>query len=141
MTERGRLEFNKGETNSHSAYLSGKTNLASGVGIEGYVKYYQRDNDSSFPVDHVIGIGGANDRMTGPRINSIDSMDYGLSANWRANMLSSNFTLGWQRIDRDRDLTYRTAGEGIPANRILYHDSTLSDEVYLKWMARPAPGM
>lgn len=132
--------YNNGEINSQSAYLSAKTNLASGVGVEGYIKYYQRDNDSSFPVQHVIANSGANQRMTGPRINSIDSMDYGLSANWRANTLSSNFTLGWQRIDRDRDLTYRTTGEGIPANRILYHESTLSDEIYLKWMARPAPG-
>lgn len=133
-------DYNNGEINSHSAYLNAKTNLASGVGVEGYIKYYKRENDSSFPVDHVIATTGANPRMTGPRINSIDSMDYGLSANWRANTLSSNFTLGWQRIDRDRDLTYRTTGEGIPANRILYHESTLSDEIYLKWNARPAPG-
>jgi len=50
------------------------------VNVEGHIKYYNRDNDSWFPVQQVIA---PDSRMSGPRINSIDSMDYGLAAIWR----------------------------------------------------------
>jgi outer membrane receptor protein involved in Fe transport len=52
--------------------------------------------------------------------------------------MGSTLTLGWQRLDRQRDLTYGAYSEAIPANRILYREDTELDEVYLKWTARPA---
>jgi hypothetical protein len=75
-----------------------------------------------------------------PRINSIDSRDYGLSANWRPGFLGSNLTLGWRRLDVGRDLTWGTAGQNILPPQSLYREDTLSDELYLKWIARPATG-
>ena len=49
--------------------------------------------------------------MAGPRIDSIDSNDYGLSANWRPDFIGSNLTLGWRRLDLQRDLTWGTSGQ------------------------------
>lgn len=131
----------EGEINSGTAYLTGNANISSTVSVEAHVKHYNRDNDSSFPVQHVIAPTGPNARMSGPRINSIESMDYGVAADWRPGVMNSSVTLGWQRIDRERDLTYATYTEAIPANRIFYREDTLSDEVYLKWAATPAPGV
>ena len=128
----------EGEINSSTAYVTGNANVSETVSVEGHIKYYNRDNDSSFPVPAVIA---PDSRMSGPRINSIDSMDYGLAAIWRPGTMSSNVTLGWQRLDLERDLTYAAWGEGIPANRIFYREDTLSDEVYLKWIAVPSPGV
>lgn len=132
--------YTQGEINNQSGYLTASANVSSTIGVEGHIKYHNRENDSSFPVPHVIAPGGASPRMTGPRINSIESMDYGVAANWRPGVMRSSLTLGWQRIDRQRDLTYRLDGEGIPPERILYREDSLSDEVYLKWIARPAAG-
>lgn len=131
----------EGEINSSNAYLTGNMNVSPTVSVEGHIKYTSRDNDSSFPVQHVIAPTGPNARMAGPRIDSIDSMDYGLATNWRPGIMQSNVTLGWQRIDRERGLTYGAYTEAIPANRIFYREDTLSDEVYLKWIARPAQGV
>lgn len=128
-----------GEINSTSAYLTGSVNVSPKASVEGHIKYYDRENDSSFPVDHVISLAGSG-RLTGPRIDSIDSLEYGLAGNWRPGIMGSSVTLGWQRLDRERGLTYRTTGEGIPANRIFYREDTLTDEIYLKWLARPAQG-
>lgn len=134
--------YDNGEINSQSAYLTGLTHLSATLGLEGHIKYHKRENDSSFPVGHVISNDeGNNPRMRGPRINSIESMDYGLSATWRPGLLRSTVTSGWQRIDMSRDLSYRLAGEGIPPERILYREDSLSDEVYVKWMAHPATGV
>jgi len=41
----------------------------------------------------------------------------------------------------ERDLTYAAWAEAFPANRIFYREDTLSDEVYLKWIAVPSPGV
>ncbi len=134
--------YTNGEINSQNAYFVAKTRLTPKVGIEGHIKYYSRDNDSSFPVDYVIGLGaGGLGRLTGPRINSIDSTNYGLEGDWRPGVMSSTLYLGWQHLDQQRDLAYRLNSEGIPADRILYREDTQSDDIYLKWIARPAPGV
>ena len=131
----------EGEISTTSAYLTANANVSPTVSVEGHIKYHDRSNDSSFPVDHVISpSGGSNPRMAGPRINNIESMDYGIAATWRPGVMGSNVTVGWKRLDLERDLTYAAYDEGIPANRILYREDTLTDEVYLKWVARPAQG-
>lgn len=130
----------EGEISTTSAYLTANANVSPALSVEGHVKYHDRGNDSSFPVQHVIAPSGANARMAGPRIDSVESLQYGLSADWRPGVMGSTLTLGWQRLDRQRDLTYGAYSEAIPANRIFYREDTESDELYLKWTARPAPG-
>lgn len=119
----------KGEIASDNAYLTAKALVSSGVSVEGHLKYSNRDNDSTYP-DALVSLTAA------PRIDRINSLDYGASANWRPGFLGSNLTLGWRRLDIERDLTTGS----IQLAQSLYREDTVSDEVYLTWTARPARG-
>jgi hypothetical protein len=121
-----------GKITTDSAFANATWNISPAWSLEGFVKYHQRDNDSAFPVTNVVTAGD----LVGPYIQAIDSLDYGLSADWRPDFLHSTFTLGWHRLDRERDLLY---GSIDPA-QTLYREDTLADELYLKWIARPAMG-
>jgi hypothetical protein len=126
---------NKGKISTDNAYLTLNGRVSPEVTLEGYIKYYDHDNDSSFEND-LIGTISPTAQLVAPRINSIDSMDYGVSADWRADFLKSGFTAGWRHLDRERDLTYGS----IAAAQTLYREDTVSDEVYFKWTARPGQG-
>lgn len=128
----------KGEINSSNAYLTANARVDNSLSVEAYVKYANRDNDSSFP-DGLIGFTG-NASLVAPRINSIESLDYGLSANWRADFLKSSFKVGWHGLDKERDLTFGDPGQGIQPDQTLYRGRTLSNEIYVDWSARPARG-
>jgi hypothetical protein len=129
----------KGQISTDNAYLTANAVVSADVSVEGHIKYYNRDNDSTFP-DGLIGPSGPA-RLVSPRINDIESLDYGLSANWRPDFMKSNVTAGWRRLDRDRSLTWGVdPNHDIQPAQSLYREQTLSDEVYLKWSARPAKG-
>jgi hypothetical protein len=125
----------QGQINTNNAYLAANAYVMPQVSVEGHIKSYNHDNNATFP-DGLINLS----TLVAPRINSIDSLDYGLSANWRPDFLGSNFTLGWRRLDTGRDLTWGTAGNNILPPQSLYHEDTVSNETYLKWIARPATG-
>jgi hypothetical protein len=125
----------QGQINTNNAYLTANTYVTPQVSVEGHIKSYNHDNNSTF-ADGLISLS----TLVAPRINSIDSLDYGLSANWRPDFLGSNFTLGWRRLDTGRDLTWGTAGNNILPPQSLYREDTVSNETYLKWIARPATG-
>ena len=136
----GQTELWEGEINTESAFLSANWNVSAKVGLEGFVKYHQRSNDSTFPVEGLISPVPPGE-LEGPYIKAIDSVDYGLAANWRPKPMRSNITLGWQRTDRQRDLLFGTvSGAAILPGQTLYREDTLSDELYLKWIARPRKG-
>ena len=123
----------KGEIANDNAYLTANALVSPGVSVEGHIKYANRDNDST-ATDTLIAT------TTAPRIDRINSMDYGVAASWRPGYLGSNLTLGWRRLDKERDLTFLTGGQTIAPEQSLYREDTVSDEVYLKWTARPAAG-
>jgi len=125
----------KGRITTDNAYLTANAIVSLDVSVEGHIKYYSHDNDSTFP-DALISLS----TLVAPRISSINSMDYGVAASWRPDFYSSNLTVGWNRIDKERDLTFGTSGQAIEPAQTLYREDTLSDEVYLKWTARPALG-
>jgi hypothetical protein len=125
----------RGQVNTNNAYLTANGVVSPDVSVEGHIKYYTHANGSTYP----DGLINAN-TLVGPRIDRIESHDYGLSANWRPDFLASNLTLGWRRLDLQRDLTWGTPGQSILPPQSLYRDDSLSDEVYLKWIARPAKG-
>lgn len=135
------LGYNTGKITTNNAYLNVSTGVVPGLGFEGFIKYYRRDNDSDFPVLGLIN-ADANQQL-GVRINRIDSLSYGLAANFRPGVLKSSITVGWKREDKDRDLTWSTAvaGGSIQPQRSLYQQKTVSDEVYLNWVARPMTGV
>ncbi len=115
------------------------------MGLDGFIKYNNRDNGSTFPatglIDPNVGL------QLGVRINKIESLNYGLAATFRPAKLKSTVTVGWKREDKDRDLTWSAAStvapflNGIQAQRSLYRQRTISDELYVNWVARPMPGL
>jgi hypothetical protein len=138
--------YNTGKITTNSAYLNVTSNMISGVGLEGFVKYNNRDNDSTFPSPLAKASGlinGSLDQTLGVRIDKISTLNYGLSATFRPTALKSTVTAGWKHEDKDRDLTWSrtTVLTSIQPQRSLYKDSTVSDELYVNWIARPMPGM
>jgi len=130
----------KGQIGTDNAYLTASAIVTPDVSVEGHIKYYNRDNESTFP-DGLIAPTNGPGRLVSPRINSIKSLDYGVSTNWRPDFIGSNLTAGWRRLDRDRDLTFGVdPNHDIQPAQSLYREKTLSDELYLKWTARPAKG-
>jgi len=136
------LGYTKGQITTNSAYLNVTSSAVTGVGIEGFIKYNSRKNDSSFPVVGLINPAAT--EALDVRINKIKQLDYGLAGTFHPRALKSTVTVGWKHQDKDRDLTWSQWGGAVvsihPA-QTLYRDKTESDELYLKWIARPMPGM
>lgn len=132
-----------GKISTENAFVNLNHRLSPTVGLEGYVKYYNRDNDS--PED----APGLLDRTVrdewGVRIANIESLTYGLSASFRGLPAKSSLTAGWKREDSDRVLLWNTIPTfdnlGQWPTQSLLSEETVSDEIYLKWVARPMPGM
>lgn len=141
FSERQQLAgYNTGKITTNSAYLNVHSSALSGVGLEGFVKYNNRDNDSTFPAAGLID--PAVQEKLDVRINSIKSLSYGLSAIFRPATLKSSVTVGWKREDKDRDLAWSLATlASIQPQQSLYRQQTTSDEVYVNWVARPMPGL
>lgn len=133
-----------GKIGTENAFLNVNHRMSSTVGLEAYVKYYQRDNDST---EAPAGILDRNVRDEwGVRINELETLTYGLAASFSGLPAKSNLTVGWKHEDTARDLQWNlisAAGGSIGQwpTTSLYKDKTQSDEVYLKWSARPMQGM
>lgn len=142
-TQQSNLGYNDGQITTNSAYLTVNSSVFQTVGLEGYVKYYDRDNNSDFPVVGLIN--SAADQQLGVRIDNIESLTYGLSVNFRPGFWRSNAIAGWRRLDRDRDLTWTEVlvpgRNGIQPQRSLYSETSLIDEFYVNFVARPATGV
>lgn len=142
-TEQLATGFTTGEISTENAFINLNHQVSQSVGLEGYVKYFNRDNDST---QFALGLLNQNIRdQWGVRIANIESMNYGLAATFRGMPVKSTLTAGWKREDSDRELQYNnltaTPNIGIVPSVSLYREETVSDEVYLKWVARPLPGM
>lgn len=140
-----RLGFDNGEIQTDNAYVTFSSNLFSRIGLEGFYKYYQRDNDSSFPVAGLLDPAGA--EQLGVRINQIESNTYGLSTSYRNRALKSSFVLGWKHEDKNRDLTFHNSAigppavNGISAERSFYSEHTSYDEVSLRINSQLGKGL
>lgn len=138
--------YNTGKIRTNSAYLNLSSSALRGVGLEGFVKYYNRDNDSDFPVVGLINSAGGGEQLD-VRIDTIKTLNYGLSATFRPTTLKSTVTVGWKREDKDRDLTWSAVSTVVPLKnaiqpqRSLYREKTESDEAYVNLVSRPMPGV
>ncbi len=146
VTQRLQTAGFEGEVMTNNAYLNLSTGILSWVSLEGFVKYYNRDNDSTFPATGLINPAGGGEQLD-VRIDRIESLNYGLAATFRPALLKSTVTAGWKREDSDRDLTWSLVStvapllNAIQPQRSLYREQTLADEWYLNWVARPIQGL
>lgn len=135
--------YSTGKITTNSAYLNLNANIFGDIGLEGFVKYYNRDNESTFPAPGLIS--ATTDQTLGVRINQIKTWNYGLAATFRPPALKSTVTVGWKREDKDRDLTWTTVLvpglNGIQPQRSLYREESVSDELYVNLVARPMAGV
>jgi len=143
--EQQSVGYNTGKILTNTAYLNVSSNALTWVGLEGFVKYYNRDNNSDFPVAGLLS--ATTDQTLDVRINDIDSLNYGLSATFRPSILKSTVAVGWKHEDKDRDLTWSTVriplvgidGNAIMPQQSFYREQTTSDEVYVNLISRPLP--
>lgn len=136
--------YGTGKIVTNSAFLNINSAVLSWAGLEGYAKYYNRDNDSTFPASGLIDPFGAQE--LGVRINTIESFTYGLAATFRPRILKSTITVGWKGENTGRDLTWTDASivtglNGIQPQRSLYQQRTFSNEGYISWVTRPLDGL
>lgn len=137
--------YDNGKISTENAFFNVNHRFSPGVGIEAHVKYFNRDNDSN---KGIVG-GSVLDRTVrdtwGVNINNIETLSYGLAATFNGLPAKSSVTLGWKHEDTDRDLEYQTVPS--PANLgpwptvVLLQDRSKSDEIYLRWNARPMKDM
>lgn len=134
------LGYDEGKITTDSAFFNLNANLTPTVGLDGFIKYHKRDNDSSYPVAGLIDGAEAVD-LLGVRYNKMETLKYGLSASFRSRLLKSTITPGWEHLNVDRDLTFVTyENGGIRDPRSLLNEKTDSDELYVKLVARPMAG-
>ncbi|MBK9021066.1 MAG: MtrB/PioB family outer membrane beta-barrel protein [Sulfuritalea sp.] len=134
--------YSSGKITTNSAYLTVTSVAVSGVGLEGFIKYNNRDNDSQFPVPLLINPLATEGLDV--HIRRIKTVDYGVSGTFRPGVLKSTLVAGWKHQDKDRDLTWSQWGGGVVSIhplQTLLREQTQSDELYLNWVARPMPGM
>lgn len=139
-------QFNSGKINTQNAFFNVNHRLASSTSIEGFIKYFDRQNKSS---DGVSGGGLGLDRTVrdewGVRIADLETLEYGLAATFRGLPVKSSLAAGWKHADTERDLQYNTipTDDNIGAwpTVVLLQDRSKSDEIYLRWNARPTKDM
>jgi hypothetical protein len=131
-----------GKISTENAFFNLSHQLSGTVGLEGFAKYGNRDNDSPMSMGTVLV---QTDREKwGLRVARLESLTYGLSAKFSGLPAKSSLVVGWKHEDIDRDLQYKTPATpagGIQPMVSLFADETKSDELYLKWSARPMKGM
>lgn len=128
-----------GETSTNNAFLNIATNAIAAVRLDGFFRYYQRDNDSTFPVPGLIDPIAS--EQLGVRINQIETLNYGLNASFRSRALATSFVLGWKHEEKDRSLTFHQSSidppiNGTSAERSLLRNDTEYNEVSLKMVSR-----
>lgn len=134
--------YSTGKITTNSAYASVSSNIISGVGLDGFLRYNHRKNNSDFPVTGLITPTVTEGLDV--RINKIEVLSYGASATLRPGLLKSTVTIGWKHEDKDRDLTWSKWGSGVVSinqAQTLYRNDSRMDEIYLKWVARPIQGV
>ncbi|WP_296757231.1 MtrB/PioB family outer membrane beta-barrel protein [Thioalkalivibrio sp.] len=121
-----------GEISTSNWYVNAAANLRPGMRLSGFVRYNDRDNDSTFPAPGLITTTAVT-----VRINSLETTRYGLNFNYRLRQMRTTVDLGWERVDTQRDLTYRDPSVNrIAPERSLYDDQTKYDEFSLRLVSR-----
>lgn len=133
----GAAGYSTGEIAGQNGFFNFTSRLTNSTTLEAHLKYTSRDNDSTFPATGLISATA--DQQLGVRINSLEGFEYAVEAAFRPVGGRTSWTAGWKREDISRDLTFHVS-PGITAQRSLYSEDSLSDEIYLKFVSRPGQG-
>ena len=114
-----------GEITNTSTYLTLHSQIPWGIGAEAFIKRNKRDNDLKYNIGSSLLV---------PNM-SADLSEYGLSLNRPLNYLNSTLSLAYKYVDHSRQLPVTTS------DPIFFKDETRSNEVMLKWNARPTKGL
>lgn len=133
--------YSAGKIASKNLFLTGKARIMPAVEAEGYVKYGNRRNDSTFPAAGLVTATA--DQTLDLRLNDLKTVEYGALAVLRPSGSKSSIGAGWKRESKKRGYTYNqtATGQGISPQRMLYAEESASDEVSLKTVLRPAAGV
>lgn len=129
--------YSTGEIAGQNGFFNFTSRLTDSTTLEAHLRYTNRDNDSTFPATGLISATA--DQQLGVRINSLEGFEYAVEAAFRPVGGRTSWTAGWKREDISRDLTFHVS-PGITAQRSLYSEDSLSDEIYLKFVSRPGQG-
>lgn len=122
--------YTDGKIATENAFFNFDSSLTPSMGVQGFLKYGNRENNSTFPVPGWIGP----DEDLLVRINQIESVSYGLAAVMRPKGTGTAVTFGWKGEDKSRDHTFHNV-KIIRSVSFLRAD-TETDEVYLKLSRR-----
>lgn len=132
--------YDTGKIRTNSAYLTVNSHAIRGIGIEGFVKYNDRKNDSTRSAPGVFDPAAGEELNV--RVDRFKKLNYGLAATFRPGVWRSSVSVGWKHEDKDRDLTWSVPTvTSIQPHESLYNEETRSDELFVRWIARPMQGM
>jgi hypothetical protein len=137
QTEQTAFGFTRGRINTDTAYATANLRVARRVGLQARTTYWNRSNDSTFPVPGYYDPGSV---FTQPRLDDMTRTGLGLEATIDPGLPRSTLAFGYQRDEAERDLTYGV-GRGIPQQRSLYGARTELDRIYARFVTRPVRGM
>ena len=123
--------WDRGRIDTNGAFVKVDSSLTNSIGLRAFVRYGDRKNKSSFPVDGFFGSSRTN---LGVRLNEIESLRYGLSLTTRPGRMLSSLEFGWRADDKERNLTYNETGV-VPGVSLLKGD-TKSDELFMRGNVR-----
>lgn len=138
--------YGNGKISTQNAFFNINHRFSSAAGVEAYVKYYDRNNDSRKGLVGGSVLDPTIRDMWGLHIENIETLNYGLAATFSGLPAKSNLTVGWKHEDTDRDFRYNTlptTGSNIGAwpTTSVNGQKTKANEFYLKWVARPMKDM
>lgn len=134
--------YDTGKIKTSSAYLTVNSNVMRSVGLEGFVRYNNRKNDSTRLAPGIVD--PTDGEALNVRVDRYKTLGYGLAATFRPGLWRSSVAVGWKHEDKDRDLSWSdatVAATSIQPHESLYNEKTKSDELYVRWIARPMQGM
>ncbi len=122
------LGWDRGRIDTKGAFVNVDSSLTNTFGVRGFMRYGERTNKSSYPVEGLFGSSRTN---LGVRLNKIESLRYGLSLTTRPRGARSSLEFGWRAEDKDRDLTFNDQGGLIPSVSLL-QGTPRTDELFTR---------
>ena len=130
--------FTKGQIVNDAAFANVSVRVTPHLGLAARAGYSARTNDSMFPVAGYHDPNSAFEAQ--PRLDSLKRNEYGVEGTFYPKLARTSLAVGWKHETKDRDLTFGVA-RAIPPQRTLYNQDSEFDDVYVRFVTRPAKGV